>query len=263
MPEWNCRRRPVSSCSISIPPPGASHADRFRAPDRSELPGPADGRHDAMRKLIYGMNLTLDGCVAAPGDDLGWSAPSDELFQWWLDPERAIGLLLYGRKLWETMSSWRWPHGPDRGMAFRMFRTHHDRPRMVRCVLLVQESGSMPREQGRAVRCEPGPSREMAAGFQFVEGGGDPGRGRAAAGGEVCQSQAVAPFEDPGALWCAATSPAERRARSRRGHGTRRCRVPLLGKCRARPGACPHSARSAHLVRSVRERWRRCRPLRS
>ena len=25
-----------------------------------------------MRKLIYGMNLTLDGYVAAPGDDLGW-----------------------------------------------------------------------------------------------------------------------------------------------------------------------------------------------
>jgi dihydrofolate reductase len=61
-----------------------------------------------MRKLIYGMNLTLDGYIAAPGDDLGWSTPSDELFQWWLDEERAIGLLLYGRKLWEGMSS-HWP----------------------------------------------------------------------------------------------------------------------------------------------------------
>ena len=43
-----------------------------------------------MRKLIYGMNLTLDGYVAAPGDDLRWSGPSDELFQWWLDQERAV-----------------------------------------------------------------------------------------------------------------------------------------------------------------------------
>src|SRR5512133_3403733 len=67
-------------------------------------------RHGAMRKLIYGMNLTLDGYVAAPGDDLGWSGPSDELFQWWLDQELAIGLLMYGRKLWETMSSY-WPTG--------------------------------------------------------------------------------------------------------------------------------------------------------
>ena len=46
--------------------------------------------------LIYGMNLTLDGYIAAPGDDLGWSGPSDELFQWWLDQELAIGLLAYG-----------------------------------------------------------------------------------------------------------------------------------------------------------------------
>ncbi len=39
-----------------------------------------------MRKLIYGMNVTLDGYIAAPGDDIGWGGPpSDELFQWWLD----------------------------------------------------------------------------------------------------------------------------------------------------------------------------------
>jgi hypothetical protein len=37
---------------------------------------------------------------------IGWSAPSNELFQWWLDQELAIGLLMYGRKLWETMSSY-------------------------------------------------------------------------------------------------------------------------------------------------------------
>ena len=35
-----------------------------------------------MRKLIYGMNLTLDGYIAAAGDDIGWSGPpSDERFQ--------------------------------------------------------------------------------------------------------------------------------------------------------------------------------------
>lgn len=64
-----------------------------------------------MRKLIYGMNLTLDGYVATPGDGIGWSGPpSPELFQWWLDLEQASGLTLYGRKLWKTMSSY-WPTG--------------------------------------------------------------------------------------------------------------------------------------------------------
>ncbi|MEU5657859.1 dihydrofolate reductase family protein [Streptomyces sp. NPDC047737] len=63
-----------------------------------------------MRKLTYGMNLSLDGYIAAPGDDIGWSVPSDELFQYWSDQLRATDLTLYGRKLWLTMSSY-WPTG--------------------------------------------------------------------------------------------------------------------------------------------------------
>ena len=61
-----------------------------------------------MRKLTFAMNLSLDGFIAAPGDDLGWSVPSDELFQWWSDRVGATGLALYGRKLWQGMSS-HWP----------------------------------------------------------------------------------------------------------------------------------------------------------
>ena len=61
-----------------------------------------------MRKLIFGMNVSLDGYIAAPGDDLGWGVPSDELFQWWSDRVGSTGLSLYGRRLWETMSS-HWP----------------------------------------------------------------------------------------------------------------------------------------------------------
>src|SRR3954451_7442626 len=55
----------------------------------------ADSREaDAVRKLTFGMNLSLDGYIAAPGDDLGWSVPSDELFQWWSDRVGATGLAL-------------------------------------------------------------------------------------------------------------------------------------------------------------------------
>ena len=43
------------------------------------------------------MNVTLDGYIAAPGDDLGWSVPSDELFQWWSASRAgATGLALMG-----------------------------------------------------------------------------------------------------------------------------------------------------------------------
>ena len=49
-----------------------------------------------MRTLTYAMNLSLDGYIAAPGDDLGWSVPSDELFQWWSDRVGATGLVRAG-----------------------------------------------------------------------------------------------------------------------------------------------------------------------
>lgn len=61
-----------------------------------------------MRKLTFAMSASLDGYIAAPGGDLGWSIPSDELFQFWSDRVGATGLALYGRKLWEGMSS-HWP----------------------------------------------------------------------------------------------------------------------------------------------------------
>ncbi|BCW54576.1 dihydrofolate reductase family protein [Arthrobacter sp. FX8] len=61
-----------------------------------------------MRNLTFAMNMSVDGYIAAPGDNLGWGVPSDELFQWWSDRVAVTGLALYGRKLWETMSS-HWP----------------------------------------------------------------------------------------------------------------------------------------------------------
>ncbi|TDU89569.1 dihydrofolate reductase [Kribbella voronezhensis] len=87
-----------------------------------------------MRKLVYGMNVSLDGYIAAPGGDINWGVPSDELFQWWLDQELAMGLFLYGRKLWETMSS-HWPTGdqqPDATPAQIEFaRNWRDTPKVV------------------------------------------------------------------------------------------------------------------------------------
>ncbi|HEX2466804.1 MAG TPA: hypothetical protein VHJ54_01235, partial [Solirubrobacterales bacterium] len=88
--------------------PRCGLTDDFSAPCWSVRRNADSWEADAMRKLTYGMNLSLDGYIAAPGDDLGWSVPSDELFQWWSDRVGATGLALYGRKLWETMSS-HWP----------------------------------------------------------------------------------------------------------------------------------------------------------
>ncbi|MYW96302.1 dihydrofolate reductase family protein [Amycolatopsis rubida] len=87
------------------------------------------------RKLIFGMNLTLDGYIAATGADIGWSGPpSEELFRWWLDQELANSMSLYGRKLWEAMSSY-WPAGGQQPGAtsaeVEFARNWRDTPKVV------------------------------------------------------------------------------------------------------------------------------------
>ena len=61
-----------------------------------------------MRRLTFAMNVSVDGYVAAPGGDLGWSTPGDELFAFWSERVAATGTALYGRRLWEDMSG-HWP----------------------------------------------------------------------------------------------------------------------------------------------------------
>ncbi|MDF2977462.1 MAG: deaminase [Actinomycetospora sp.] len=108
-----------------------------------------------MRKLIFGMNVTLDGYISATGDDIGWGGPpSDELFRWWLDQEQASEMSLYGRKLWETMSSY-WPTGdqqpdatPDQ-IAFA--RNWRDTPKVVFSSTIDEVGGNTRLVTGDAV----------------------------------------------------------------------------------------------------------------
>lgn len=59
-----------------------------------------------MRKLIYSMTVSLDGFIAAPGGDIGWSAPDEELHRFHNDEVRELGAHLLGRRLYETMVYW-------------------------------------------------------------------------------------------------------------------------------------------------------------
>ena len=87
-----------------------------------------------MRKLTFGMSLSLDGYTATYDGDLGWGVPSDELFQWWSDRVGATGLALYGRKLWEAMSS-HWPTADQQPGAtpaqIEFVRRWRDMPKVV------------------------------------------------------------------------------------------------------------------------------------
>jgi dihydrofolate reductase len=73
-----------------------------------------------MRKLTYSMTVSLDGFVAGPGGDIGWSAPDDELHRFHNEQVKELGGHLLGRRLYETMVYWE-DEDPTRGPIGREF----------------------------------------------------------------------------------------------------------------------------------------------
>jgi dihydrofolate reductase len=59
-----------------------------------------------VRKLIYSMGVSLDGFIAGPDGEIGWSAPGEELHRFHNQQAREIGVQLCGRRLYETMIFW-------------------------------------------------------------------------------------------------------------------------------------------------------------
>jgi dihydrofolate reductase len=63
-----------------------------------------------MGKLIYLMNVSLDGFVETPDHSLDWANVDDELHTWFNDQMRGVDASLYGRRLYEVMAAY-WPTG--------------------------------------------------------------------------------------------------------------------------------------------------------
>jgi dihydrofolate reductase len=61
-------------------------------------------------KLVYLMNVSLDGFVETPDHSLAWTTIDDELHTWFNDHMRDVSASLYGRRLYEVMSAY-WPTG--------------------------------------------------------------------------------------------------------------------------------------------------------
>lgn len=63
-------------------------------------------------KLIYCMNVSLDGFVATEEGGLEWTSVDDEVHQWFNDHHRTLDASLYGRRLYELMAG-HWPTAED------------------------------------------------------------------------------------------------------------------------------------------------------
>jgi dihydrofolate reductase len=59
-----------------------------------------------MAKLLYVMNVSLDGYIADEDGNLDWTAPDEEYYSFINDLERPVGTYLYRRRLYELMAVW-------------------------------------------------------------------------------------------------------------------------------------------------------------
>jgi dihydrofolate reductase len=68
-----------------------------------------------MRSVTYSMGMSLDGYIVGPDGRFDWSAPDPDVFRFWIDEIRGVGVHLMGRRLYETMLYWE-TAGQDRSL---------------------------------------------------------------------------------------------------------------------------------------------------
>ncbi|MFF9145859.1 dihydrofolate reductase family protein [Streptomyces sp. NPDC055051] len=59
-----------------------------------------------MRSVTYAMGVSVDGYITGPDGGFDWTDPDSEVFRFWTDETRKIGVHLLGRRLYETMLYW-------------------------------------------------------------------------------------------------------------------------------------------------------------
>jgi dihydrofolate reductase len=59
-----------------------------------------------MRSVTYSMSVSLDGYIVGPDGGFDWTVPDEEVFRFWIDEIREVGVHLLGRRLYETMLYW-------------------------------------------------------------------------------------------------------------------------------------------------------------
>ncbi|MBB5851071.1 dihydrofolate reductase family protein [Amycolatopsis umgeniensis] len=59
-----------------------------------------------MMPVIYSMSVSMDGFIAGPDGDFGWSAPEAEVFRFHVEQTRRLAGYLCGRNLYREMLVW-------------------------------------------------------------------------------------------------------------------------------------------------------------
>lgn len=74
-----------------------------------------------MGRLIYSMNVSLDGFVETAEHSLDWANVDTELHAWFNDQSRTVEASLYGRRMYEVMAGY-WPSAETDPSATEVMR---------------------------------------------------------------------------------------------------------------------------------------------
>jgi dihydrofolate reductase len=98
-----------------------------------------------MRKVIFGMALSLDGYIAGPEGQGGLPGPDEELHRFHNEQARELGLHVLGRGLYEVMAYWETaeeqnPSAPEYALEFA--RVWRELPKLVFSKTLATVEGN-------------------------------------------------------------------------------------------------------------------------
>ncbi|BFO18083.1 hypothetical protein SHKM778_44710 [Streptomyces sp. KM77-8] len=125
-----------------------------------------------MRSVTYSMGVSLDGYIVGPDGGFDWTEPEPDVFRFWIDEIRQVGVHLLGRRLYETMLYWE-TADQDRSLddAEREWTAlWNPLPKVVFSTTLSEVRGSNARlasgglaEEIERLRAEPGRARSRSA----------------------------------------------------------------------------------------------------
>lgn len=102
-----------------------------------------------MAKLIYPINVSLDGYMEDERGNIDWTISDGETYAFWTGFQRTIGTYLYGRRMYESMVYWETADaGGERPEDAREFA------RIWRAAEKIVYSGTLPTASSAKTRIE-------------------------------------------------------------------------------------------------------------
>jgi dihydrofolate reductase len=134
-----------------------------------------------MRRVTYSMGVSLDGYIVGPDGNFDWTVPDEDVFRFWIDEIREVGVHLLGRRLYETMLYW---ETADQGHS--LDDSEREWAALWNPLPKVVFSTTLPEVQGNARLASGGLAEEI----ERLRA--EPGEGEIAIGGATLAAEAAA-----------------------------------------------------------------------